>query len=138
MTQEELTAIETRIENLKEARWESVVSLASTIARDDAPALLSEIRRLRDEVDGLERAYDLKAIVHDTLLRDYMALRRKNTRLRAELEAAKRDIKKVLTEPMMRDMCDVCKKDDGLRSCWSCDDAEWRGLCAENGGKENG
>lgn len=57
MTHEQLSAIETRIEELKEARWESVVSLASTIARDDAPALLAEVWRLRAELEAAKRDF---------------------------------------------------------------------------------
>ncbi len=61
MTHEQLSAIETRIEKLKEARWESVVSLASTIAHDDAPALLAEVGRLRAELEAAKVAlYDMR------------------------------------------------------------------------------
>ena len=105
MTHEQLSAIETRIEKLKEARWESVVSLASTIAHDDAPALLAEVWRIR-----------------------------------AELEAAKGDIRALSDEYKF---CNMCKyhNGEGVDTCshplrFSCDAKnfyEWRGA-TENGG----
>lgn len=73
-------------------------------------------------------------------------------RLSMELEAVMRDVDTVAHDG--NDVCAVCKhydcNTDGYRDCenckdkcpciWECEENshfEWRGLCAENGGKEN-
>ena len=74
-------------------------------AREDVPALLDEVERLTDE----------------------------NTRLRVELEAAKRDMK-------LGVLCEACVSKDCVAykyPCYECVDGslwDWRGVCAENGG----
>lgn len=65
------------------------------------------------------------------------AMKDENARLRAELEAAKSDIRRMLQADEMEGMCVYCKQITNPM-CACCADADWRGLCAENGGKENG
>lgn len=56
--------------------------------------------------------------------------------LRAELDAAKRDIKNMLQSESCEEFCAFCKRsmddDCSISNC----NAEWRGPCAENGGTE--
>ena len=88
--------------------------------RIDAPELLAEVERLRTAEESL--AVD-------------------NTRLRAELEAAKGDMHMLSDEYKF---CDTCKYSGcaGVDGCthprrFLCDREnfyEWRGACAENGG----
>lgn len=58
-------------------------------------------------------------------------------RLSAELEAAKRDLGILAVHPDQ--FCNMCKH-YLTQLCIACDDYEWewRGLCAENGGADNG
>ncbi|MDD3029856.1 MAG: hypothetical protein PHS57_06225 [Alphaproteobacteria bacterium] len=58
-----------------------------------------------------------------------------NARLRAELEAAKRDIRFVL-QGKTYCICDICSIRKGGNCACRCEDADWRGPCAENGGAD--
>ena len=75
--------------------------------RIDAPDLLAEVERLTDE----------------------------NTRLRAELEAAKGDIRDMLRADHSDEFCEKCKSHKVNTFCMlgNCDNAAWRGA-AEIGG----
>jgi hypothetical protein len=64
-------------------------------------------------------------------------IEKENARLRAELEAAKWDIQKILQDAPDENMCVYCAHIDDP-CCTCCDDAEWRGLCAANAGEGDG
>jgi hypothetical protein len=58
-----------------------------------------------------------------------------NARLRAELEAAKRDIRVMLQREQNCEFCSFCSQNTEHGDCTNdCEKAEWRGPCAKNGG----
>ena len=97
------------------------VAAAVTLAGRDVPALLAEVERLKETLDmattGRDHAEDLAVI------------------LRAELEAAKQDIRDMLRADCSEEHCEKCKTHKKGLVCMigNCDNAEWRGV-TENGG----
>ena len=83
-------------------------------SRKDVPKLVAEVRRLRT--------------VEESLVVE-------NASLRAELEAAKRDIRDMLRADCSEEHCEKCKTHKKGLVCMigNCDNAEWRGA-TENGG----
>jgi hypothetical protein len=83
------------------------------------------------------RTYTGQIIISDMAgdaAREIERLEAENTRLRAELEAAKRDIETALGTQRV---CFACKNvipcSNSITGEYGCD-PKWRGLCAENGG----
>lgn len=91
----------------------------------------------RNEVMG-DSVMARLAAYEDTGLapREVESLKAENARLRAELEAAKRDIRWALLADYWGAACPVCAEFVVDGYCNNCDKCEWRGLCAENGGKK--
>lgn len=60
-----------------------------------------------------------------------------NARLRAELEAAKGDIRDMLRADHSDEFCEKCKSHKVNAFCMlrNCDNAEWRGATEDGGGK---
>ena len=134
MTPEALAEIANRAELVVRNHADWSVAAAVLVAGRDVPALLDEI----------SRAWAENAQLCETIVRDREANREicegmaaQNARLRAELEAAKRDMRLLSDEYKF---CNMCKyhNGEGVDTCshplrFSCDTEnfyEWRGVPA--------
>ena len=103
--------------------------------RIDAPALLAEVERLQ-ELANRDRTMHCE---------NCERTERENIRLRAELEAAKRDLRNLSDEYKFCDTCKYCGG-DGVDGCthprrFSCDREnfyEWRGAPSPGEGERGG
>lgn len=104
-------------------------------AREDIPRLTAEVRRLSKKLEEARQSNKSKDNEIECLSGNLRVTASKNTLLKAELEAAKRDIEIALGTQRV---CFACKNvipcSNSITGEYGCD-PKWRGLCAENGGR---
>ena len=106
-------------------------------ARNVLPELVDEIERLNKDLGELSEENERLSVALK-LAQALCADRKSEVEwLKAELEAAKRDMGDMFRAECREDLCEKCKshKVDAFCMIGNCDNAEWRGV-TENGGQD--